>query len=133
MSGILVGLAENNVKLAYLPSLHDLSTHWNAFVSLSCPDVMFPEGFASSPFNTLDPSHNEKETQKDSFGDYASAKKVWSEGGPTAQALCILHVMDYACFDKLEIPQLCKDVYSEKDFARSIMSYRKSTTESEIF
>ena len=44
-------------------------------------------------------------------GTYMAAKAVVAAGGPTLDALCILHAMDYACFpQQLPVPAACRRV-----------------------
>ena len=118
MTGILVGLHRVGARLtAYLPSIDNLNDEWPAFAHHSCPHVL-PEN-VSVPFS----SKSGHESSKDLYGIYKAAKDVWAEEGPTARALCVLHAMDYACWENLPngIPSLCQDVYSTKHFVDGIL------------
>jgi hypothetical protein len=117
MSGILLELARCNERLTdYLPSLDNLTHTWPNFLTKTCPEVDFPEEFVTGTLDTA----GQHFSSTDDLGDYDAARQVWEEGGLTAQALCILHVMDYACFDKLEIPEVCKQVYNDKAFVKAL-------------
>ena len=115
MSRVLAELSRLGLVLhAYLPSLKDLSRRWPAFVQEHCPNYHPSEGFLPK----IMPRRGLHFSSRDPFGSYRAATQVWKEGGSTAQALCYLHAMDYACWRNLqEIPPLCQQVY-ESDFFR---------------
>ena len=101
----------------FLPSMNNFLKKWPKFVYNSCPGIL-PENI-TAPFHT----HSSHESSKDLYGIYKAAKDVWYEGGPTARAICVLHAMDYACWEDLPdgIPQLCKEVYSSMNFVTNIL------------
>ncbi|QDZ25623.1 hypothetical protein HOP50_18g81650 [Chloropicon primus] len=109
MSRILVTLSRDfNARLtAYIPTLENLETTWPAFLSSTCPGVPLPEDFPKP----RDEGHHE--SSRDPFGTYQAAKDVWLQGGEVANALCLLHAFDYACWTKLPegVPKTCTRVY----------------------
>jgi hypothetical protein len=118
MSGILWLLSISGAKMtSFLPSIQNLNEEWPKFAYNACPDTI-PEN-VTEPFHVVS-SHS---SSKDKFGIYKAAKDVWSEGGPTARAICVLQAMDYACWDDLPdgIPSLCRDVFSSKNFMERIL------------
>jgi hypothetical protein len=118
MTGVLTLLASDeriNVSrdLHYLPSLEDLEHSWPRFMVESCPGS-FSNATATRILTTeMDSSRGTHESSKDRLGTYAAAKRVWSEGGVFAKALCALHILDYACWKDLPegVPKLCLDLY----------------------
>ncbi len=119
MSGMLSYLAENGAKLsAFLPSIHNLGKELPEFAVQACPGIL-PENITQA-VNVPSSGHT---SSKDEYGIYQAAKDVWKEGGPTARALCVLHAIDYACWENLPdgIPALCKQVYSTNDFVERIL------------
>lgn len=114
MSRILPTLAEQGISLTgYLPSLDNLTSAWPQFVQSTChSEDLFKEMAVSA----------QHESSEDPFGTYQAAQNTWRQEGPIAKALCILHVMDYACWDKLEIPQFCQEqVYDTESFMNAIV------------
>lgn len=106
---------------AYLPSISNVSAEFPNLVATNCPG--FEEEFGR-PF-TKQFSHP---SQKDEFGFYAAAKRVWSKQDATSRALCAIHLMDYACFDFSTIPALCQDVFSDASFKDRLLTQPTSTT-----
>ncbi|KAL7461617.1 hypothetical protein ACHAXS_002036 [Conticribra weissflogii] len=97
----------------YLPSISNLEENYPAFLNETCPGVL-PES-AYRPWKKEDRYVHESEA--DEAGFRAAANKVWESGGRTSRALCLIHAIDYACFDKIPVADLCKKVYSSDDFA----------------
>ena len=91
---------------AYLPSLENLAKKFPQFLAETCPGI--PSDIADEQM-VLAGQH---ESSEDPFGYYAAAKGVWEDLGHTARALCALNVMDYACWDRLTVPVICKDVFA---------------------
>jgi hypothetical protein len=123
MSGVLTMLAGQGLKLtSYLPSLHNLGETWPAFVQNTCPGL--PESIASTPMR-LAGQHSH--TNSDSPA-YKAATRVWEEEGATARALCVVHAMDYACWENLPdgIPSVCIDVYTSQKFVDGISQHKKN-------
>mmetsp|Transcript_2451 Transcript_2451/g.3588 ORF Transcript_2451/g.3588 Transcript_2451/m.3588 type:complete len:394 (+) Transcript_2451:209-1390(+) len=102
---------------AYLNSTSNLSQTWPAFAAKSCPHSL-PANYTVQP---IPPDFGVHNSSKDPYGFYRAAKETWKEQGPAARALCILHVLDYACWRELEIPKLCQEVFSTKSFVESIL------------
>eukprot|EP00980_Cylindrotheca_fusiformis_P015352 scaffold4304_cov71-Cylindrotheca_fusiformis.AAC.5 len=118
MSRMLPTLQDQNLSLtAYLPSLHDLPSTWPQFVQSTCLSSG-QQGRLKEM--TVSAQH---ESSKDPFGTYQAAKEVWKENGPITRALCILHSMDYACWDQLPlgIPESCQQIYGEQSFMEAIL------------
>lgn len=119
MSAVLWLLSQNgDAKMTnVLPSMQNLAQEWPKFAYNACPGAL-PESVAE-PFHM--PSHHE--SSKDKFGIYKAAKNVWSERGPTARALCVLHAIDYACWENVPdgIPVLCREVFSSRHFVNQIL------------
>jgi hypothetical protein len=115
MSRILPTLDQNGLSLtAYLPSLHNLTGAWPVFVSQTCTS----DHHTTLRSMELNAQHD---SSKDPFGTYQAAQDVWDDQGAIAKALCILHAMDYACFDLVdEVPLLCQEVYSRNDFQEAL-------------
>ena len=101
---------------AYLPKLDNLANNWPAFLVNTCPGI--PSDIAKTPMALA----GQHESSSDPFGYYAAAKGVWDDQGNTAKAICALNVMDYACWDRLAVPLLCRDVFSSDSFVKSITS-----------
>jgi hypothetical protein len=115
MTGVLNRLLAKNMTrdLHYLPSLEDLEHSWPQFIVESCPGS-FSNATATRILTTeMNISRGTHESSKDLLGTYAAAKRVWSEGGVFAKALCALHILDYACWKDLPegVPKLCLDLY----------------------
>ena len=79
-----------------------------------------PESVSSAPMTVMG-QHN---SSSDPLGTYKASRDVWLDQGPVARALCVLHVMDYACWTDLPdgIPQFCQDVYAETDFVQYMLN-----------
>ena len=117
MSGVLSRLDREGGKMtAYLPSLDNLAHKWPAFLVDTCPGI--PSDIAETPMALA----GQHESSSDPFGYYAAAKGVWDDRGNTARAICALNVMDYACWDRLAVPLLCREVFSSDSFAKAITS-----------
>jgi hypothetical protein len=118
MTGVLHFLALNtgvnmSRDLYYLPSLKDLKHSWPRFMVESCPGS-FSNATATRILTTeMNTTNGAHKSSKDLLGTYAAAKRVWSEGGVFAKALCALHILDYACWKDLPegVPKLCLDLY----------------------
>ncbi|KAL7452396.1 hypothetical protein ACHAWC_004117 [Mediolabrus comicus] len=96
---------------SYLPSISNVSSAFPNLVNTNC------HGFDAEfnrPFTSNRESHHP--SGKDEDGFYAAAKRVWSKQDATSRALCALHLMDYACFDLIPVPDLCQDVFSDTAF-----------------
>ena len=61
------------------------------------------------------------ESSSDPYGFYADAKQAWSEQEDIARALCAANLMDYACYDKLAVPQICREVFSDERLVSEIL------------
>ncbi len=96
----------------YLPSLADIEENFPSFLNNTCPGVL-PE-MAYLPWKKEDRYAHVSES--DPAGFRAAASRVWGYGNGTSKALCLIHAMDYACFDKIPVPEICKEVYSREDF-----------------
>jgi hypothetical protein len=105
---------------AYLPSISNVSAAFPNLVATNCPE--FEEEF-NTPF-TKPFGHA---SSLDEFGFYAAAKRVWSKQDATSRALCALHLMDYACFDLIPIPDLCQDVFSDASFNDRLLKTQAAT------
>jgi len=117
MSGVLYDLNQSGGHMAdYLPSLSNLTYDWPQFLQSTCPTI--EQDIARRPM-AIRGQHG---SSRDRHGYYAAAKLVWAGGGATARALCVLNVMDYACWGKLPagVPPLCKEVYSRPRFTSAI-------------
>ncbi|CAJ1962899.1 unnamed protein product [Cylindrotheca closterium] len=106
-------VTRSNRNFHYLPSLKNLNETWGPFVVSSCPRSFSnttKTKLLTTPMITESGKH---ESSGDPHGTYKSAKLVWKHGGPTAKALCAIHLMDYACWQDLPdgVPRLCMDLY----------------------
>ena len=116
LNGVFFGGINSNWTLTgYLPSLVNLSSTFPKLLLDNCPG-MPPE--IDQAFQK--PLHHSSE--KDEYGFYRAAKQIWNEGGNAARALCALHALDYACFDRITIPDLCMQVFTKKEFLASLHS-----------
>jgi len=99
------------INFHYLPSLANLEELWGPFVLFSCPRAFSEE--TKAKFVREMKVEKFHESSNDPLGTYQAAKTVMKEEGPTARALCVLHVMDYACWQDLPdgVPKLCMDLY----------------------
>jgi hypothetical protein len=130
MCGILWVLKEqadllgvNAPKLtSYLPSISNVSSAFPNLINTNC------HGFDAEfnrPFTSNRESHHP--SGKDEDGFYAAAKRVWSKQDATSRALCALHLMDYACFDLIPVPELCQDVFSDTAFNEMMITNATKT------
>ena len=53
---------------------------------------------------------------------------AWELEGATSRALCIIHALDYACFDSIPIPILCQRVYADEDFSEKLLRAASNET-----
>ncbi len=119
MTGILTGLHHTyRRKLdAYLPSISDLENTYPSFLKETCPHVLPNSAF--EPWNKSKRDHHVSEA--DDLGFRAAANAVWARGGRASRALCMIHAMDYACFDKVPVDAFCKQVYMSDAFTDAIL------------
>ena len=119
MTGILTGLDTlYQRKLnGYLASINDLEHNYPNFLKETCPHVLPNDVF--EPWNVEARIHHTSEA--DELGFRLAANSVWARGGHTSRALCMIHAMDYACFDKLPVHDFCKHVYSSEPFLKALM------------
>lgn len=96
----------------YLPSVTNLEENYPAFLKETCPGVL-PEN-AYRPWKKEDRIVHVSEADESGF--HAAANSVWESGGRTSRALCLIHAIDYACFDKIPVSYFCKKVYSSDNF-----------------
>mmetsp|Transcript_30319 Transcript_30319/g.47486 ORF Transcript_30319/g.47486 Transcript_30319/m.47486 type:complete len:487 (-) Transcript_30319:33-1493(-) len=106
--------------VAYLPSISNISATLPNLVTTNCPG--FEEEFGRR-FN----KQFDHPSQKDEQGFYAAAKRVWSKQDATSRALCALHLLDYACFDLIPVPNLCQDVFADESFNDRLRSATATT------
>mmetsp|Transcript_12968 Transcript_12968/g.30586 ORF Transcript_12968/g.30586 Transcript_12968/m.30586 type:complete len:596 (-) Transcript_12968:315-2102(-) len=135
----------------YLPTLENLLDTFPRFLTQACPRMasnyyrqhrpMSTETYTGSHLQNQSSASDDSfdmnssnpyppmelweghESQLDSLGTHQAAKDVWKKGGAVSRALCILHAMDYACFpDGLEIPPICREVYSSDAFVDTILA-----------
>jgi len=109
----------NLTLTAYLPSLSNLKSTFPKLLTETCPGV--PQ--------ELGKMFNHSYIHESKFEDYgfeAAGKKTWEQGGDTARALCALHVLDYACFDLIPVPGLCRQVYADRDFRNELLAAASS-------
>ena len=99
----------------YLPTVDNLNTEFPKFLSRSCNGI--PPA-ADKPWNTTLGDH---ESREDEFGFYNAAKRVWKNQDKISRALCAIHTLDYACFDKLPIPDLCQSLYISDRFHNELI------------
>ena len=77
---------------SYLPSLANLDEEFPKLLKKTCNGL--PPN-ATKPFSIQTQHHS----ASDPFGFYSAAKKVISENESIMKALCIIHALDYACFE----------------------------------
>mmetsp|Transcript_3169 Transcript_3169/g.6900 ORF Transcript_3169/g.6900 Transcript_3169/m.6900 type:complete len:392 (+) Transcript_3169:184-1359(+) len=118
MTGILSGLykAYKRNLDAYLPSIDDLENTYPSFLKETCPHVL-PES-AFEPWDKEERHHHVSEA--DALGFRSAANAVWARGGRASRALCVIHAMDYACYDKVPVDDFCKGVYMSEAFTQAI-------------
>mmetsp|Transcript_24452 Transcript_24452/g.50755 ORF Transcript_24452/g.50755 Transcript_24452/m.50755 type:complete len:413 (-) Transcript_24452:11-1249(-) len=118
MTGILNAIFDNyNRGLdGYLPLMNDLEYNYPAFLNETCPHVL-PES-AFIPWKKDERFYHASEA--DEMGFRSAAEAVWKRGGRESRALCIIHAIDYACFEKLQIEDFCKKIYSDDSFSKII-------------
>lgn len=126
MSRILPTLQEQELALtAYLPSLHNLTHAWPQFVQSEC----LSNHHDALTEMDLSAQHH---SSKDPFGTHQAAEDVWRKQGLIARALCILHAMDYACWEQLPegIPEFCQEhVYATESFVDAILDMPRSSNQ----
>ena len=134
MTGVLWGLARlrdcrgggttttGPALAAYLPSLADLDAAFPRLVNATCPGpprvgaaLRERAGGARDHADRPDPS-----------GFRVAAERAWREGGNVSRALCAVHCLDYACFDEIPVPALCREVYSKPSFIHKVLSVAAS-------
>lgn len=118
MSRILPIMDHLNQSLSgYLPSVANLETEWPKFMTKTCPEM--------PPLDTFPPmkTMGQHRSSKDELGLYQAAKEVWNEQGLVARALCVIHAVDYACWQNLPngIPPLCQKVFSSPVFLKAVL------------
>ena len=115
MSGILHHLNRQGLRLtSYLPSLHNLTHKWPEFLASTCKGL---PGSIKEPM----PLEGQHESSSDPYGFYADAKHAWAEQEDIARALCAMNLMDYACYDKLAVPPICQEVFSDERLVSEIL------------
>uniref|UniRef100_A0A6U6EAU1 Sulfotransferase domain-containing protein n=1 Tax=Odontella aurita TaxID=265563 RepID=A0A6U6EAU1_9STRA len=117
---VLEGLGLN--LTSYLPSIKNITEEWYEFVLESCPSAAERVLEFRRRHNRPMEISGQHESSKDLFHFRRAANAVWADRGPTARALCALHAIDYACFDRLPkgIHVLCAEVYSGGHFLDEI-------------
>ncbi len=133
----LIPVAHKNEQW-YLPTLDHLTETFPTFLADRCPTMATNyqqrqhqclqsdtscknnDDENTTPFPPMR-RMGSHDSSKDVDGTYKAAKDVWNKGGPVAKALCVLHAMDYACFDDLSLPLLCRNVYSSQRFVQGIL------------
>jgi len=100
----------------YLPTIQNLTHDWPRFLGNNCPGMT--DLITSSSMEVIG-QHN---SSNDPHGTYHASKEVWRDQGPFARALCLMHAIDYACWDDLShgIPLFCQNVYSSPSFAQAM-------------
>ena len=69
-------------------------------------------------------------TSEDEYGFYNAAKRVWKNQDKISRALCAIHTLDYACFDKLPIPDfVCQSLYTSNRFHNELIKQLKEREE----
>jgi hypothetical protein len=122
----------NGLKPHILPSVKDLTNTLPKFLEDKCPRFAksySPDGKLPIMEVTDKGTH---ESAKDPYGTYNTVKEIFSEGGRVAQALCMIHAFDYACFHGSsdlvptlgagDIPPVCKDVFASENFSTAIFN-----------
>jgi len=102
----------------YLPSLGNIEEKFPSFLNNTCPGLL-PES-AYLPWKKEDRYTHASEG--DQVGFRAAASRVWGYGNGTSKALCLIHAMDYACYDEIPVPEICKEVYSRESFVDFLVS-----------
>ncbi|CAJ1959729.1 unnamed protein product [Cylindrotheca closterium] len=105
-------IPKSRVNFHYLPTLANLNETWAPFVLSSCPRAFSNETRTKLLTTPMRPERWHEST-KDQLGTYKVAKAAMKKEGPTAKALCALHLMDYACWQDLPdgVPKVCMDLY----------------------
>jgi hypothetical protein len=97
LSQILPVLHQQKLSLSsYIPSLHQLHGEWPRFVQSTCEPTTVDQ---TTELTGMEKS-GQPESSKDPFDTHQASLSVWREDGPIARALCILHVIDSACWDR---------------------------------
>ena len=100
---------------AYLPSLSNLDSTFPKFMAETCPGV--PAEFEKR----FDHEHHHN-SYDSKYGFDVAGKEIWAEHGDVAKALCALHVLDYACFDSIPVPDICNQVYGDEEFVGILLA-----------
>ena len=105
---------------SYVPDVNHLSKDFPAMVEDHCPSFLAHLRDKSR----LPDVDEEKKVSLDEETFQRSAKAVWVEGGPVAKSLCVLHAIDYACWDKLPagIPNVCQEVFESPGFIEQLVA-----------
>ena len=115
MAGVLHHLNRHGLILkSYLPSLHNLTYQWPKFLSSTC------KGLPDSIEEPM-PLAGQHESSSDPYGFYGDAKQAWADQKDIARALCAVDLMDYACYDKLVVPPICQEVFSDERLVDEIL------------
>ena len=51
----------------------------------------------------------------------ATAEQVWREEGATSRALCAIHALDYACFTRVPVSDICQSVSTDAMFRNKLL------------
>lgn len=100
----------------YLPSLDNLTTAFPKFLGETCPNIPRFDYFTK---------HHEHPSQSDMKGYYTAAKRALKQGGNVTRALCAIHAIDYACFDLIPVPDICKEVFGREAFRERVIYSRR--------
>jgi len=96
---------------AYLTSAQNLNLKFPEMMNQHCPLIPKLDEFAAK---------TSKASQSDQYNYHAAARTVWMEGGAVSRALCIIHVMDYSCWD-VPVPAFCKGVFEDEAFRKALV------------
>jgi hypothetical protein len=148
ISMILFPIAAYKYKLTgYIPDIKNILHTLPKFIIQKCGngngqsqsngDGQQEQEQRQQPLITEDELPDFKKTihpsSSDPTGMYKASKHVFydkSTNNKYARALCIIHAIDYSCWNDLPngIPTLCKEVYSRIDFISMILSITNITT-----
>lgn len=95
---------------AYLPSAQNLNLEFPEMMKRHCPLIPKLDVFAAQ---------TSQASRLDQYNYHASARTVWMEGGAVSRALCIIHVMDYFCWD-VPVPAFCEGVFEGEVFRKAL-------------
>ncbi|KAL9179144.1 hypothetical protein ACHAXT_000186 [Thalassiosira profunda] len=91
----------------------------NAQMNLDFPDMMQRHcEMPALPVFSIEKEYHD--SQKDPFKYHSAAKTVWKTGGRVSRALCIIHVMDYSCWQNIDVPEFCRAVFEEDSFREKL-------------